>query len=304
MKAIVNRDEDRTKAVLLSLMLHLGLLTLFMFYKFAMPAKPLPPPDILIEMTSLGGGGTDAAKGEPDRGMNSTSAPTTPPPEVAEEAPAEAKPTLPVKTEAPPKTTTPTAEDPEVAALRRQQEETKRKQQEEQKKIDEQKRKEQEAANAQAKKEADRKKKMEGAFGGGSGGSGAGSGTGGKPGNQGAPGGTGSNPNGTSAGTGGGSGGGSGSGIGASVGGGLGNRKIVNRVTPVYNSQEQGTVRVKICVDSDGKVIEAAPTTTGSTTSSGTLRSAAEKAAWGWKFVAAPGNDRQCGHIEFNFKLK
>jgi TonB family protein len=304
MKAIVHREEDRAKAMLLSLMLHLGLLALFMFYKFAAPEKSIDPPPILIEMSSLGGGGTDAAEGEPDRGMNSTSAPDAPVPDEVAQEPVKPTPTPPAASEVPPKTT-PTTEDPEVAALRREQEEAKRKQQEEQQKIAEQKRKEKEAADAKARQEADRKKKIAGSgLGGGTGGTGSGSGTGGKPGNQGAPGGTGSNPNGTRAGPGGGTGGGSGTGIGASVGGGLGNRKRVKEVLPEYNSQESGKVQVKICVDSEGNVTEATPSTSGSTTSSGTLREAARKAALRWKFVAAPGTDKQCGDIVFNFKLQ
>lgn len=306
MKAIVHREEDRTKAWLTSLILHLGLLVLLMFYKFAMPEKAVEPPPMFIELeTSFGGGGTDAAKGEPDRGMNSTSAPVAPPPEepVAEAKPAPPAPTPPAKAEPP--QTTPTTEDPQAARLKEEQ----KRQKEEQEKIAaaerERKRKEQEAADAKARQDEERLNKIRNAgFGGGTGGTGAGSGTGGKPGNQGIPGGTGSNPSGTSAGTGGGSGGGTGTGTGASVGGGIGNRKRVKEVLPEYNTQEQGTVQVKICVDSEGNVTEATPTTAGSTTSSGTLREAAKKAALRWKFVAAPGVEKQCGWIDFNFILK
>lgn len=305
MKAIVHREEDRTKAVLTSLLLHLGLLAVFMFYKFATPEKALDPPPVFIEIEStFGGGGTDAAKGEPDRGMNSTSAPVAPVPEepLAESKPTPPAPTPPVKAEP---QTTPTTENPEAARLR---EEQKRKQEEQEKTAAaerEKKRKEQEAADAKARQEQERINKIKNAgLGGGTGGTGAGSGTGGKPGNQGVPGGTGSNPFGTSAGTGGGTGGGTGTGSGASVGGGVGNRKRVKEVLPEYNTQDQGKVQVKICVDSDGNVIEATPSTAGSTTSSGTLREAARKAALKWKFAAAPNTDKQCGWIDFNFILK
>jgi TonB family protein len=84
----------------------------------------------------------------------------------------------------------------------------------------------------------------------------------------------------------------------------LSNRRITGKVPAAYNSQEQGVVRVKICVDSDGRVVEATPTQSGSTTTSGTLRSAAQKAALQWRFAASPGSDKECGWIDFNFRLK
>lgn len=312
MKAIVHRDEDRTKAVLSSLMLHLGLLAILFFYKFAVPEKAIEPPPtfINIETTEWGGGGDDAAQGEPDRGMNSTSAPTGDPTDVdeaepAEPAPVEAKPTPapPAKSQA---NNTPTTEDPEVAALRRQQQEdAKRKQEEDARIAAEQtkKKQEQEAAAAEkARQEKARKDKIKNS-GLGTGGTGQGSGSGGKPGNQGVPGGTGSNPFGQTAGSGGGDGGGQGTGSGPSVGGGLGGR-VISLAKATYTSNKSGTVRIKVCVNSEGKVESAEPTQSGSTTTDAELRNAAKAAVYKSRFNTAPGSEVQCGWIDYNFILK
>lgn len=328
MKAIVHQEEDRTKAMLTSLILHVGLLAVLIFYTFDMPEKAEEPPPVFVNI-EWGGGGDDAAQGEPDRGMNSSSAPIGPPASddaaeeiqdvPAEPAPTPPQPTAPAKTESkpePPKSTTPTTEDPSVAALRRQQEEAKRKQEQEQARIRaeqervaaaerERQRIAQEAAAEKARQEKARRDRIKNSgLGGGTGGTGAGTGTGGRQGNQGIPGGTGNNPGGTSAGTGGGTGGGDGTGAGGSVGGGLGGRKVVSKVKANDKSQKQGTVRVKVCVDSSGRVVSAEPTQAGSTTTDGGLRAAATAAARQWRFESAPGADTQCGWIEFNFILR
>lgn len=316
MKAIVHRDEDRTKAVLTSLMLHLGLLAILIFYKFAMPEKAIEPPPtyINIETTEWGGGGDDAAQGEPDRGMNSTSAPEGDPTDIAEAeeipeaAPADPKPTPPTPT--PPAKTqpnnTPTTEDPEVAALRRQQQEEAKRKQEEAARIaaeENKKKQEQQAAAAEkARLEKARQDKIKNS-GLGTGGTGQGSGGGGKPGNQGVPGGTGSNPFGDGPGSGGGDGGGQGTGSGPSVGGGLGGR-VISLAKASYTSNKSGTVRIKVCVNSEGKVVSADPTQSGSTTTDTELRNAAKAAVYKSRFNTAPGSDVQCGWIDYNFILK
>ena len=312
MKAIVHRDEDRTKAVLSSIMLHLGLLALLIFYKFAAPEKAIEPPPtyINIETTEWGGGGDDAALGEPDQGMNSTSAPAGDPTDVAEEEPAEAAPSDPKPTPAPPDkaqpNNTPTTEDPEVAALRRQQQEEAKKKQEEEARIaaeQNKKKQEQQAAAAEkARLEKARQDKIKNS-GLGTGGTGQGSGGGGKPGNQGVPGGNGSNPFGDGPGSGGGDGGGQGTGSGPSVGGGLGGR-VISLAKASYTSNKSGTVRIKVCVNSEGKVVSADPTQTGSTTTDATLRNAAKDAVYKSRFNTAPGSDVQCGWIDYNFILK
>lgn len=317
MKAIVHREEDRTKAVIVSLIFHAAILAMLILYRFAAPdtTEDLPQP-IVIEL----GGGDDAAAGEPDRGQGDVPAPQgqqMEDPTVTEEAEepvAKPEPTPPstpppaapqTKPNAPKITTT---EDPTVAAIKKaQQEEAKRKQQETQDRIrreqDEKRRiaeaaeREKQAAAAKAQKEAADKAAKKGKFGSTFGsGPGGGQGNTGKPGNQGVPGGTGNNPLGTSPGSGGGSGGGN--------AGGFGDRKAVQRVAAAYNSTQQGTVRVKVCINSQGTVVSADPTQSGSTTTDGKLRAAATSAAKRWKFEASPGADTQCGWIDFNFIMK
>ncbi|MBK8194396.1 MAG: hypothetical protein IPK76_14740 [Lewinellaceae bacterium] len=323
MKAIVHREEDRTKAVILSLIFHALILALLIFYRFAAPAvedEIIPP--ILIE---LGGGGDNAAAGEPDRGQGNNPAPqgqqmedptSTEVAEVPVPQPKPVPPSTPPPAQSKPSAPNiATTEDPNVAALKRAQEETKRKQQQEQDRIRrqqeeqrriaaEQERVRQEAA-AKAQREKQEREAQKGKFGSTFGnGSGSGQGNTGKPGNQGIPTGTGDNPFGKSPGTGGGTGGGDGTGAGGSVGGGLGGRKVVKKVAAKDNSQKQGTVRIKVCVNGDGKVISADPTQSGSTTTDGQLRAAATTAAFQWKFESSPGADTQCGWIDFNFILK
>jgi TonB family protein len=71
-----------------------------------------------------------------------------------------------------------------------------------------------------------------------------------------------------------------------------------------YTSNKQGTVRVKVCVNSAGQVISAEATQSGSTTTDASLRTAAANAARQCKFAPEPGADEQCGWIEYNFILK
>lgn len=73
---------------------------------------------------------------------------------------------------------------------------------------------------------------------------------------------------------------------------------------PVYTSNEQGMVVVKITVDRDGKVIAAVPGVKGSTTMDSALLNAAKQAALSAKFdkkVSAPS--RQTGTITYHFVL-
>ena len=323
MKAIVHREEDRTKAIITSLLFHAALLALIFLYRFAAPdviEEDIPP--IAID---LGGGGDDAAAGEPDRGQGDNPAPQgqqmedPTSREVAEEPaakPEPAPPSTPPPTKSQPNAPNiPTTEDPNVAALKKAQEETRRKQQQEQERIRQQQEEQRriaeaaerakQAAAAKAQKEKEEREAKKGKFGSTFGnGSGSGQGNTNKPGNQGTPTGTGSNPFGQSPGTGGGTGGGSGTGAGGSVGGGLGDRRVTQKVPAIDNSQKQGTVRVKVCVNSSGSVTSAEATQSGSTTADGQLRTAAVAAARKWKFEASPGADTQCGWIDFNFILK
>ena len=313
MKEAINKEENRNKAAIGSLLLHSLLLAFLIFYTF-------PSTDVLKEepviMLEWGGGGDDAAAGLPDEGQGNDPAQQgqqmedpsenepvpdpepTPTPPTSKPAPSE-----PVRT--PPATNTPTTTDPEVAAIKKQQEVERQKQAE----ADRVRQAQQAAAQAEAdrkRREQEERDKKKGQFGGSfgkPGSTGTGQGNTGKPGNQGIPGGTGDNPFGKSTGTGGGTGGGDGTGTGASIGGGLGGRKVVQRGRISDNSQKQGKVVIEVCVDGNGSVVSADYTQRGSTTSDSELRSKALSAARGYKF-AASGSAKECGTITFNFQLK
>ena len=278
-------------------------------YTFTKEPESTEVPPITIDW---GGGGDNAAAGEPDKGMFDD---YTPPGEQASSEPTSTAP--PVSEPDPtPSTSTPstppqtaTSEDPSVAALRQQREQERKQKEEanrqEQARIAEAER-QRKAQEAAAKAEADRLNKLKNNAGsafGKSNSNGAGAGGGGNPGNGGVTGGTGDNPFGKSSGTGGGSGGGDGTGTGASIGGGLGGRKVVRRGSINDDSQKQGRVVIEVCVDSNGNVTSATYRLTGSTTSDSVLKSKALAAARGYKFASSSAS-QECGTITFNFKLK
>lgn len=320
MKAALSREEDRTKALVTSIILHAILLALLFFIHFNRESPLTEAPPILIE---FGGGGDNAAAGLPDEGQGNDPAPpgqqmedptvTEPVEEPSSEPapPKESAPPAPSKPETP--RNTPTSTDPDAAALKKAQEETRRKQQQEQDRI----RKEQDAARAaeaerqrqiaeQQRREQEERDKKKGQFGstfGKPGSTGTGQGNTGKPGNQGIPTGTGDNPFGKTGGTGTGSGGGDGSGVGESIGDGLGGRRVVGRPRMVDDTQKTGKVAIRVCVDSDGRVTSANYTQRGSTTTDSVLRSKAESWARGYRF-AASNVAEQCGTITFDFRVK
>lgn len=320
MKAAVSREEDRTKALATSIILHAILLALLFFIHFNRESPLTEAPPILIE---FGGGGDNAAAGQPDEGQGNDPAPpgqqmedpsvTEPVEEPSSEPapPTESAPPAPSKPETP--RNTPTSTDPDAAALKKAQEETRRKQQQEQDRI----RKEQEATRAaeaerqrqiaeQQRREQEERDKKKGQFGstfGKPGSTGTGQGNTGKPGNQGIPGGTGDNPFGKTPGSGGGSGGGDGGGVGESIGDGLGGRRVVGRPSMVDDTQKTGKVAIRVCVNSDGRVTSANYTQRGSTTTDSVLRSKAESWARGYRFAPSDAAE-QCGTITFDFRVK
>ncbi|MBT8219542.1 MAG: hypothetical protein KJP00_06950, partial [Bacteroidia bacterium] len=86
------------------------------------------------------------------------------------------------------------------------------------------------------------------------------------------------------------------------IGGGLENRggagpKIEDQ------SQEQGKVVIKICIDSSGRVVSANYTQGGSTTTNRTLINLAIANAKKYRFDSS-SLDRQCGTIAYNFKVQ
>jgi len=92
------------------------------------------------------------------------------------------------------------------------------------------------------------------------------------------------------------------SGIGI-IGKGLDGRDVVATPNIKNDSQAEGKVVVKICVNSEGKVISSEVTQNGTNTSNRGLWKAAKEGVKGYKF--SPGiADKQCGTITVNFKLK
>ena len=87
------------------------------------------------------------------------------------------------------------------------------------------------------------------------------------------------------------------------VGGGLGGRGILYEPNIKDNSQKQGKVVIKVCVNAEGKVTSAKYTQKGSSTTDDYLVSLAKKSASQYKFT--PSNiAEQCGTITVDFKLK
>lgn len=318
MRAVAHKEEDRTKAAVISVILHAILLALLFFLQIAVKQPVLEAPPIVIDW---GGGGSNAAAGTPDRGQGKSPAPEgqqldDPRSNTPAEKPAPVTPptpsTPPPKATTPASSTTPTSADPDVAALRRAQDDARRKQQQE-----DDRRKQEEAAQRAAeqqriaaeqerlRKEKEELEKKKGTFGGAfgkPGATGTGQGNTGQPGNQGQPGGTGTNPTGT-AGTGTGTGGGDGSGVGESIGGGLSGRRVVGRPKMVDDTQNTGRVAVRVCVRGDGSVSSATYTQLGSTTTDAVLRNKAEGWARQYRFAASDASE-QCGTITFDFRVK
>ena len=182
-----------------------------------------------------------------------------------------------------------TTEDPNAIALKKQEEERKAneaKAAREKAAAEEAARK---AAEEKARKEAEETKKMTEGI---ASALGSGKGNTGKPGNQGDPNGDpdASKLSGISTGSG-------------SVGGGLGNRGVMASPRVTDNSQKQGTVVVRVCVDQTGRVIEAEFTQGGSTSADPTLKRIAVENARQWRFSAGQV-EKQCGTITYKFVVQ
>ena len=195
MKAIVNQasqDENRTKAAIGSTLFHAALLAMLFFY--VLPVSDTPKEPTVIELDFGGGGGDNAAAGDPDAGMNDDYTPPgeepTPTPSTPTETAPEPAPT-PTKSQATPPPTSPTADDPDVAAIKQQKEqdrkkreETERQERARQDEINRQQAAVEEAKRAEQAKR-DRVKNNAGSAFGKPGSNGQGAGGGGKPGNGG-----------------------------------------------------------------------------------------------------------------------
>ncbi|MFM7401044.1 MAG: energy transducer TonB [Bacteroidota bacterium] len=286
-----NQSEKRTQSMLLSLLFHTALLILL--YVYRIPKSDTDDFNGVIPI-EFGGGGTDAAQGEPDRGMNDSPAPVgeespvatpavTPPP-VSPDATQSNKP-------APNSNPTLTTDDADAPNTGVTKPETKKPAKTTTTPTN--------PVNTNPAPAPETKKPVTNPF--GKNGTGSGAGGGGKPGNGGISGGTGNNPFGKDNGSGGGTGGGQGTGSGTSIGGGIGNRTVIRKGRVEGQLTGEGNVVVSVCVDADGNVIEAKRQGSGSTTTDPVLVSKAINAAKGYKFESS-NQDRACGTITFYFR--
>lgn len=105
-----------------------------------------------------------------------------------------------------------------------------------------------------------------------------------------------------------GSGNGTGMDLGNGISGGIGGFKVSKVVPPEGGVQEQGVVRLRVCVDGAGRVIPSsikyAPDRDPLTTTNLALRQRAEDALKQFKFTNTSGSTGGCGYIKFTFKLK
>lgn len=307
MESVISQQErkDKRKGMTTSIIVHILLILLALWPLLTFPDPPPGQEGILVNLgiPDVGQGEENAGPAEPAVAEEAAEPEETveeeeeepepePEPKKEEKKPEPAKEKEVVKTE-----------DPNEVALRKKKREEERKKQEEaeRKKREDAKRKaeaekKRKAAEAKAKAEAERKKRESDAkdFGKSLGleGLGKGKGNTGKAGNQGDPDGdpSSSKLEGISTGSG-------------RVGGGLGSRGVVRSPKATDNSQEQGTVVVKVCVDGNGKVLSAEFTQRGSTATSSRLKQIALSNAKKWRFSKG-AVDKQCGTITYNFKVK
>jgi len=85
--------------------------------------------------------------------------------------------------------------------------------------------------------------------------------------------------------------------------GGLADRGIISEPHIEDNSQKAGIVVVKVCVNSQGEIIESSYTQRGSTTTDTDLVNIAIQGAKQYRFSKSP-IEKQCGTITIEFKLK
>ena len=83
----------------------------------------------------------------------------------------------------------------------------------------------------------------------------------------------------------------------------ISSRQVLKKPKIVDNTQKEGRVVVKICVDGSGKVISANYTQVGSTTTDAHLIDLAEKGVMEYIFSQSPA-ERQCGRVFIDFRLR
>lgn len=84
----------------------------------------------------------------------------------------------------------------------------------------------------------------------------------------------------------------------------LAGRSVVTRPTVDENSNEAGTVRVRICVDNEGRVTTAKSTAQGSTITNTDIIELAESKAKEFQFSKNNARREQCGSILFTFTVE
>lgn len=86
---------------------------------------------------------------------------------------------------------------------------------------------------------------------------------------------------------------------------GFGNRGVVASPPVRDNSQQSGIIVMSVCIGPDGRVISARFTQSGSQNATPELRQQAEANAKTWRFAAdAAAPPSQCGTITYNFKVQ
>jgi len=83
----------------------------------------------------------------------------------------------------------------------------------------------------------------------------------------------------------------------------ISSRQVLKKPNILDNTQKEGRVVVKICVDGSGKVISASYTQVGSTTTDAHLIDLAEKGVMEYIFSQSPA-ERQCGRVFIDFRLR
>jgi outer membrane biosynthesis protein TonB len=289
----LDREKNKNKSYLLTVIIHTAILLLFFINFFQYQWPPKDESGILVALGQPDEGqGEDLPLGDPQVQDPTPTPPTQEPapsssPDKADKNTNVATPskvkenkTIDEKSDIPNTNTKKAQAEKEaenLAEKRRREAEIKAKEEEERK-----------AAEAEAKRQeeiANSKKKFGSLFG-------KGQGNTGNPGSQGDPKG---DPNSKVL-----EGIGKGSG---QIGGGLANRGVT--YTPKFNdsSQKTGKVVIAICVDNNGKVIKADFTQKGSTTTDSELIAIAKKGALAYKFSTAEV-ESQCGTVTVDFRLK
>ncbi|MDX1667187.1 MAG: energy transducer TonB [Saprospiraceae bacterium] len=314
MDTTLSHKEKRNKrrSMLTSIAAHLLLIILALLPLLTFPDPPPGQEGILVNLgvPDEGSGFENAGPSQPQEQIEEEEEEPVAPPQPEEEtspepAPPEPEPDIEPEPEPAPEKEVVTTEDPEAVALRKKREEEARKkaQEEARKKAEEEarkkaeeeaRRKAEEEARKRAEEEARKKAEAEklkdelgGLFG-----EGKGKGETGDPGNQGDPGGDpdASKLEGISTGSG-------------TVGGGLGDRGVLKSPKIEDDSQQQGTVVVRVCVDKAGNVLSADFTQRGSTTSNARLVQLAVNNAKKWEFSEG-AVDKQCGTITYRFRVR